>query len=96
MWIYCCVSDCGRTDFDDKQRPGSQSLSNMDDIVCRADAVITEESYIDVLKPSSYFVKHQVYHENILHSAHTYYLVFCKDMGTDSEFTVYNVKRLFL
>jgi len=62
LWIYCSASDCGRTDPDDKQRTGSQSLSSADDTVYRADTVITEESSINVLKPSGYFVNHWVYH----------------------------------
>jgi len=86
VWIYCSASDCGGIDVDDKQRPGSQSLSNVDDMVYRADAVITEKTCINVLKLSGYFVKNQVYHLNILYSAHTSYLVFCKDLGTDSDF----------
>jgi len=60
--IYCSASDCGGIDVDHKQRPRSQSLSNADDMVCCADAVITAESCINVLKPSGYFVNHQVFH----------------------------------
>jgi hypothetical protein len=62
LWIYCSASDCGGMDVDHKQRPGSQRLPNADDMMCCADAVITAESCISVLKPSGYFVKHQVFH----------------------------------
>ena len=62
VWIHGSASDCDRISVDDKQGSGSRSLSNADDMVSRADDVITEESCINVLKPSGCFVIHQVYH----------------------------------
>lgn len=62
MWICCNASDKQKIDVDDKQRPGSQSLSTADDNSCCAAALVRDESGVNVLKPSGYFVNDQVSH----------------------------------
>jgi hypothetical protein len=51
---------------------------------------------INLLKPSSYFMYHQVQHSKILHGAHFAFMCFVQISEQTATFALYNINRLVL